>query len=96
MKRIIGIIVSIGIFFGIEYYIEQSTYKEMKSELNNICTTDKVCLDSVSQFMDVCFKKHYSMGSKHKSGDLNIGLFIKCINQNAQEEIFTYNEEKSK
>ena len=89
LRRLGGVVLVIAVVIGFKVYNKQSTFKEVKARLVQVCENDQKCIAAVETHFKSCFDSSYSMGGRRRSSELRSTELVSCINQRAGANYFS-------
>ncbi|MBI2214819.1 MAG: hypothetical protein HYU52_14325 [Acidobacteria bacterium] len=93
-RKLFGVVIALGLFFGVRTYNLNSAKKDVRQEMQTLCETDEKCKAAVETHFDVCWDKYSSLGSRHKGPSVDIEKLANCVNASAGEEYFTVTKDE--
>ena len=89
LRRLGGVVLAIAVIVGFKMYNKQSTFKDVKARLVQLCENDQKCVAAVDTHFEGCFDSSYSMGGRRRSSELRSADLVSCINQRAGVDYFS-------
>lgn len=89
LRRLGGVALVIAVVIGFKVYNKQSTFKEVKARLVELCENDQKCLAAVETHFEGCFDGSYKMGGRRSASELRSADLVSCINQRAGVDYFS-------
>ena len=92
MRRLGIGLATVALLLGLKFYNKSKGSTELRTRLTEICANDTGCRQAVQAHFEACFESAYKMGGRHQSSRLATDQLVKCINDRAGKEYFTYDE----
>jgi len=83
MNRLKSILIGLAIFGGVKYFSAADARVELKSQLIEVCDSNRNCEGVVDSYFDTCFDLSYSFGSKRRASKISAEKTVGCLNRKA-------------